>query len=48
MKKKYILNAARVLVALLMLMGGGAKLAGVPEVHASFAALGLPGEDLWP
>lgn len=28
--------------AAILLMGGIAKLAGVPEVHRSFAALGLP------
>jgi putative oxidoreductase len=31
-----------VLLALPLLLGGGAKLAGVPQLHASFAVLGLP------
>ncbi|MBB5203630.1 putative membrane protein YphA (DoxX/SURF4 family) [Inhella inkyongensis] len=30
------------LLALPLLLGGGAKLAGVPELHASFGILGLP------
>ena len=30
------------LLALPLLLGGGAKLAGVPQLHASFAVLGLP------
>ena len=42
MLNKYGLNAAKIVVALLMLLGGAAKLAGVPEVHDSFALLGLP------
>ena len=31
-----------VLLGLSMIMAGGAKLAGVPELHASFAKMGLP------
>jgi uncharacterized membrane protein YphA (DoxX/SURF4 family) len=31
-----------ILVALVLVPAGGAKLAGVPEMHASFATLGLP------
>jgi uncharacterized membrane protein YphA (DoxX/SURF4 family) len=41
--KKYRWLAACLLVALVLLPAGGAKLAGVPAMHASFAALGLPG-----
>lgn len=40
--RKLTLTIAMSLVALIMLAGGGAKLAGVPQMHASFAALGLP------
>ncbi|MBL4866437.1 MAG: DoxX family protein [Pseudomonadales bacterium] len=42
MSSKYGFNVARVLVAIIMLLGGAAKLAGVPEVHESFSILGLP------
>lgn len=31
-----------VLLGLSMIMAGGAKLSGVPELHASFAKMGLP------
>lgn len=40
--RKLALTIAMALVALIMLAGGGAKLTGVPQMHASFAALGLP------
>ena len=40
--RKYALWAAMGLVALVLLPAGAAKLAGVPQMHASFAALGLP------
>jgi len=40
--KKHGLNVARGLIALVLLAAGGAKLAGVPEVHGSFQILGLP------
>jgi putative oxidoreductase len=40
---KYGLWAATSLVALYVGTGGGAKLAGVRHVHASFAEMGLPG-----
>jgi putative oxidoreductase len=42
MINKYGIWVAIVLVALLLLAAGGAKLAGVPQVHQSFALLGLP------
>lgn len=32
----------RVLLALPLLLAGSAKLAGVPQLHASFAMMGLP------
>jgi uncharacterized membrane protein YphA (DoxX/SURF4 family) len=35
--------AATIVLALMLLGSGGAKLAGVPQVHQSFAVLGLPG-----
>jgi len=41
--RKYSLWAAMGIAALVLLPAGGAKLAGVPQMHASFAALGLPG-----
>ncbi|MBT3135275.1 DoxX family protein [Alteromonas sp. ALT199] len=41
--KKYGFNIARGLIALVLVAGGGAKLAGVPELHESFHILGLPG-----
>lgn len=31
-----------VLLGLIMILAGGAKLAGIPEVHDSFAKMGLP------
>ena len=40
--QKYASTTAMVLAALILLAGGGAKLAGVPEVHMSFGILGLP------
>lgn len=40
--RKFALTTAMALVALIMLAGGGAKLAGVPQMHTSFASLGLP------
>jgi uncharacterized membrane protein YphA (DoxX/SURF4 family) len=43
MLKKHGINAAKIVVALILLMAGGAKLAGVEEVHQSFSVLGLPG-----
>lgn len=42
MIKKYGIWVAMVLIALMLLAAGGAKLAGVPQVHQSFALLGLP------
>lgn len=42
MVNKYGLWVAITLVALMLLGAGGAKLAGVPMVHQSFALLGLP------
>lgn len=39
---KHGLLVATILVALVLVPAGGAKLAGVPHLHASFAALGLP------
>ena len=42
-KRNYVLLIASGLVALVLLAAGGAKLAGVPQVHQSFAILGLPG-----
>lgn len=42
MLNKYGIWVATVVVALLLLGAGGAKLAGVPAVHQSFALLGLP------
>ena len=41
--QKYSLWAAMVLSALVLVPSGAAKLAGVPQVHASFSTLGLPG-----
>lgn len=41
--RTYSLYVAMILVALVLIPAGGAKLAGVPQMHASFAALGLPG-----
>jgi uncharacterized membrane protein YphA (DoxX/SURF4 family) len=35
-------NVPRILLALPLLAAGAAKLAGVPQMHASFALLGLP------
>jgi putative oxidoreductase len=43
MLQKYGIWIAAVLVALVLLPAGGAKLAGVPQMHQSFALLGLPG-----
>jgi putative oxidoreductase len=43
MLKKYGVLLASILVALVVVPAGGAKLAGVPQVHQSFALLGLPG-----
>ena len=40
--KKYLTLTPIVLLALPMLMAGGAKLAGVPELHQSFQLMGLP------
>jgi putative oxidoreductase len=40
--KKYGVWIATVIAAVMLLGAGGAKLAGVPEVHTSFAILGLP------
>lgn len=40
--KKYSLWSAMMIVALTLLPTGGAKLAGVPQMHGSFAILGLP------
>jgi putative oxidoreductase len=40
--KKYGLNLAKGLIALVLLGAGGAKLAGIPELHQSFHLLGLP------
>ncbi len=40
--KKYGLNLAKGLIALVLLGAGGAKIAGVPELHQSFHLLGLP------
>ena len=40
--KKNAIWFAISLVALILLAAGGAKLAGIPEVHKSFAVLGLP------
>jgi uncharacterized membrane protein YphA (DoxX/SURF4 family) len=41
--RKYGLLAACILLALPLIAFGGAKLAGVPQVHESFKVLGLPG-----
>ena len=41
-KHKYLTWAATALVAIALLIGGGANLAGVPLMHQSFAELGLP------
>jgi uncharacterized membrane protein YphA (DoxX/SURF4 family) len=40
--KKYRLTAACILLALPLIAFGSAKLAGVPQFHESFKALGLP------
>ncbi len=40
--KKHGIMVASVLVAILLLFAGSAKLAGVPALHSSFAMLGLP------
>ena len=40
--RRYGLRAAMILVALVLVPAGGAKLAGVPQMHESFAILGLP------
>ncbi|MEO9945735.1 MAG: DoxX family protein [Paraglaciecola sp.] len=42
MMKKILLWVPLVLLGLVMILAGGAKLAGLPEVHASFAKMGLP------
>lgn len=41
--KKYGLWLITGLATLAFLAAGGAKVAGVPDMHASFAAMGLPG-----
>ena len=41
--QKYGLWAAMVIVALVLVSAGSAKLMGVPALHKSFATLGLPG-----
>ena len=43
MIKQYALPTAKIIIALALVMAGGAKLAGVEMVHLSFATLGLPG-----
>ncbi len=43
MLKKHGINATKISLALILLMAGGAKLAGIEEMHQSFSALGLPG-----
>ena len=40
--KRHGLYVAKGLIALVLLAAGGAKLAGLPEVHMSFLLLGLP------
>ena len=40
--KKHAVLAASLVAALVLLASGGAKLAGVPQAHMSFAILGLP------
>lgn len=42
LKHKHLTWASTVLVAIALLVGGGANLAGVPLMHQSFAELGLP------
>ncbi|SMF27309.1 DoxX-like family protein [Alteromonadaceae bacterium Bs31] len=42
--KRILVLVPVVLLALVMIMAGAAKLAGVPELHQSFSAMGLP---LW-
>ncbi len=42
MMKKYGFLATRIVASLFLVVAGGAKLAGVPEVHQSFSILGLP------
>ncbi len=43
MIEKYGFTIARIVAALLLLVAGGGKLAGLPELHLSFSILGLPG-----
>ncbi len=43
MLNKHGITIARIVAALLLVAAGGGKLAGVPELHESFATLGLPG-----
>jgi putative oxidoreductase len=40
--ENYTFRIAMILVALVLLPAGSAKLAGVAQLHASFAVLGLP------
>ena len=40
--RKYGLLSAMIIVAVILVPAGGAKLAGVPQMHASFSVLGLP------
>ncbi|GHE78730.1 hypothetical protein GCM10011501_03230 [Thalassotalea profundi] len=40
--KKMLLWVPLVLLGLVMILAGGAKLAGLPELHDSFAKMGLP------
>lgn len=40
--QKYLLILAKVIIAIILLGSGGAKLAGIPELHESFRILGLP------
>ncbi|MEP4891669.1 MAG: DoxX family protein [Aliiglaciecola sp.] len=40
--KKMLRWVPLVLLGLVMILAGGAKLAGLPEVHDSFAKMGLP------
>ena len=41
-KQSLLRGLPLVLLAIPLLLAGGAKLAGVPQLHASFALLGLP------
>jgi len=40
--KSILKQTPTVLLAIVMLLAGGAKLAGVPELHQSFGLMGLP------